>query len=49
MPVSALIRQIGGEVNTCDYGAELTLQVAIPDSAYEKTVRRLRDISRGTL
>lgn len=48
-PVSALIRQMGGEVNHCDYGAEVTLQVAIPDSAYQETVRRLRDISRGTL
>lgn len=49
VPVTALIRQMGGEVNTCDYGAEVTLQVAIPDSTYEETVRRLRDISRGTL
>lgn len=49
VPVTTLIRQMGGEVNASDFGAEVTLQVAIPDSAYEETVRRLRDISRGTL
>lgn len=47
--IAALIGQAGGEVNACEFGADVTLQVAIPDRAYESVARRLRDISRGTL
>lgn len=47
--VVTLICQAGGDVAACEFAAGVTLQVTIPDHAYDNLMLRLCDMSRGTL
>ncbi|MBJ7223448.1 MULTISPECIES: IMPACT family protein [unclassified Brenneria] len=47
--IESLLYHLGGRILHSDYGADVTLRLAIPVRGVDEAIMRLRDISRGSL